>query len=42
MLQEKQGEYRIIKPGIKKHPETDETGDVSLYLFIGHMFSVKF
>ena len=38
MLQKKQGKHRIIKPGIEKHPETDEAGNVSLYLSIGHMF----
>ena len=41
MFQKKQGENWIIKPGIKKHPKTDETGDVRLHLFVGHMFSVK-
>ena len=34
MLQKEKGKDRVVKTGIKKHPETDEPGKISIYLYV--------
>jgi hypothetical protein len=32
VFQKEQGKNRVVKPGIEKHPETDEPGKISIHL----------
>jgi hypothetical protein len=35
VFQKEKGKDRVVKSGIKKHPETDEPGKISIYLSVG-------